>query len=52
MSAGQPWGTGLLYMSTLVWLSVSVGPWWLGVVLFCAAWVINIVEYNMSPRAP
>lgn len=35
-------GDGLLLIALLVWLSVRVGPWWLGVVLFVAAWVVNL----------
>lgn len=36
-------GDELLLIALLVWLSVRVGPWWLGVVLFVAAWVVNLI---------
>jgi hypothetical protein len=35
-------GDALLMLAMLVWLTVAVGPWWLGVGLFLAAWAINV----------
>lgn len=32
----------LLMLAMLVWLTVAVGPWWLGVGLFLVAWAINV----------
>lgn len=37
-------GDGLLFLALLVWMSVSVGPWWVGVMLFAGAYGINIWE--------
>jgi len=34
-------GDGLLCLAMLIWLSVSVGPWWLGVALFVGAGFVN-----------
>jgi len=35
-------GSRLLEFAILIWVSVSVGPWWLGVILYLAAWVVNL----------
>jgi hypothetical protein len=31
-----------LGLAAVIWLSVSVGPWWLGIILFMAAWIVNL----------
>ena len=37
-------GDGLTIVAMLVWLSVSVGPWWLGLLIFVVAWVVNTIQ--------
>lgn len=37
-------GDGWLSLAMLVWLSLSVGPWWLGLLLFFLAWFVNYRE--------
>jgi hypothetical protein len=36
-------GDGIAIAGMLIWLSVSVGPWWLGAVLFVVAWWVNVL---------
>lgn len=40
-------GTGLATAALVVWVSVAVGPWWLGLVLFLGAWVVNHLEHRL-----
>lgn len=37
-------GDGFICFSMLIWLSYSVGPWWLGVVLFVVGFLLNLVQ--------
>ena len=37
-------GDALLQLFVLGWLSVSVGPWYVGVIAFLLAWIINSVQ--------
>jgi len=34
-------GDGLLCLAMLVWISIAVGPWWVGLLLFVSAGIIN-----------
>lgn len=34
-------GDLVLVLATFIWVAVSVGPWYLGVVLFAACWALN-----------
>ena len=36
-------GDGIVIAGMLIWLSVSVGPWWVGLLLFAGAWVANLL---------
>ncbi len=40
----EPLGDGLLHLAVLVWVSVGVGPWWVGVVLFVGALAVNLAQ--------
>lgn len=40
---GLQFGDSLLLLAMLVWLTVSVGPWYLGVSMFLSAALINFV---------
>ena len=42
MKSGQDLGGRLIDLSVLVWLSISVGPWWVGVLLFMAGIIVNL----------
>jgi hypothetical protein len=42
-------GDALLSLVVLVWVSISVGPWWVGVIAFLAAWVLNAIHVLRSP---
>jgi len=43
-------GDGIAVVLILVWLSVGVGPWWLGWVIFFVSGVGNIVGSIISKR--
>lgn len=43
-------GDGLLLIAMLIWLTVSVGPWYVGVGLFCLTWIVNIVAHLVITR--
>lgn len=34
-------GEALVLLAVLVWLSVSVGPWWVGIAIFIAGSLAN-----------
>lgn len=36
-------GDAVFALALLVWMSVSVGPWWIGVLIFLVAWVVNLL---------
>lgn len=38
-------GDAATILAMLAWLSASVGPWWLGLVLFFGGMLINICTY-------
>lgn len=42
----MPLGDGVLLLAMLIWLSVGVGPWWLGVVLFFGAMIVNFFWFR------
>ena len=46
----MPLGDGLGILAMLVWLSVSVGPWWIGAVVFFGVLVVNIWDQNIRRR--
>ena len=39
----KPIGDVFLDMALFVWVTAAVGPWWIGVVLFVCAFLLNIV---------
>ena len=41
-NSGRDPGGKLIVMAMLVWLSVSVGPWWVGLILFLGGLVVNL----------
>ena len=43
MIAKQRPGTEFLALAVLVWVSIAVGPWWLGVAVFLGAWAFNVL---------
>ena len=43
-------GDALLLFALWLWLTVAVGPWWLGVGLFLLAWALNLVGIYLSRR--
>lgn len=49
-----PLGDGLAHLAVLVWLSVAVGPWWVGLTIFLVAIAVNVVVMNPHKfrRAP
>lgn len=34
-------GDALLLAALFLWVSVAVGPWWVGALIFAAGWVVN-----------
>jgi len=46
----MPAGDTLLMYLILLWLSIGVGPWWLGLVGFVASFFINNVHRYMLIR--
>ena len=39
------WGDGVLALSCLIWLSISVGPWWIGLGIFVLSFILNILQF-------
>lgn len=39
---GQSLGDVIIDLGVLVWVSVAVGPWWVGVGLFLVGWLANV----------
>jgi hypothetical protein len=37
-------GDHLLVLGMLAWLMFSVGPWWLGLLLYGVCWAANVAE--------
>jgi hypothetical protein len=37
-------GDAMLALALLVWMSLSVGPWWVGLLLLVGAWALNLAE--------
>lgn len=44
MRVRRPLGDSLLILWLLVWVSASVGPYWIGLMIFGLAWVVNVIE--------
>ena len=42
-------GDGVGIIAILLWLSWSVGPWWLGIVIFVLAFVLNYIQDSYKP---
>jgi hypothetical protein len=36
-------GEGIITLGILIWMSVSVGPWWIGLVLFMGGMILNLL---------
>lgn len=36
-------GDGVLLLGLFAWMTVSVGPWWVGAGIFAAGWLLNAV---------
>ena len=34
-------GDGFIMLAVILWLSISVGPWWIGVMIIFVGWFIN-----------
>jgi len=43
-------GDSALLFAMWLWLTVAVGPFWLGAVLFGVAWLLNLVGSRVNPR--
>ena len=43
----MPAGDTILMYLILIWLSVGIGPWWLGLVGFVVSYAINLVHHYM-----
>ncbi len=37
-------GDVVLYIGVLVWLAISVGPWWLSLILLITSFILNIIH--------
>lgn len=44
LQIGNRLGDALGHLAIVVWLSVAVGPWWVGLVLLAAIIIINTVQ--------
>ena len=40
----SPLGDALLQIAVLIWMSIAVGPWKIGLILFLVMWIVNIAE--------
>lgn len=36
-------GNGIVTLTMLVWMSVAVGPWWIGVIIFLCGMILNLL---------
>ena len=39
----QIYGEKIITLGILVWMSVSVGPWWIGAILFLCGMILNLL---------
>lgn len=52
------YGDAIVVLGLAVWMSVAVGPWWVGVALFVAGFLVNlavrmfVVVYLRKKRRP
>jgi hypothetical protein len=35
-------GLHIISGGLLIWISVAIGPWWIGVMIFLIAWILNL----------
>jgi len=42
MKNGHDFGSHVIAIGVLIWISVSVGPWYVGVILFMLGWIANL----------
>lgn len=42
MKNGHDFGSHVIALGVLMWMSVSVGPWYVGVILFMLGWIFNM----------
>lgn len=38
------WGDSIVVGGCLGWLTFWVGPWWIGVSLLLAGWLLNLIQ--------
>lgn len=43
-------GDGIVLLLILLWLSITVGPWWLGVAIFALGVLVNHFEHNSAEK--
>lgn len=44
-----PLGDAVLIFAMFIWLTVAVGPWWLGAGLFVMACILNWLHQRVAP---
>jgi hypothetical protein len=42
-------GDAVVVFGALIWLTVAVGPWWLGVALLALGWLLNRTTQGRAP---
>ncbi len=42
-------GDGLGIIAILVWLSIAVGPWWVGLAILAGVTVVNTIQASRKP---
>lgn len=43
-------GDAILLFSLFIWVTIEVGPWWLGVSIFILAIILNIIGDNIRRK--
>jgi hypothetical protein len=41
-------GERIVFIGWFLWMCVSVGPWWIGLILFGAGWIANMLLKDNS----
>ena len=43
-------GDAFILFAMFLWLTIAVGPWWVGVILFFTSMLINTIVYYIKNR--
>lgn len=40
-------GAGIVIYGMLLWLSIEVGPWWVGLLIFAVGYAVNLAFHRL-----